>query len=165
MLKQIIQRNLPLNQKYVLTNKAYIPLLEGFGTCCANCGKLIANIATVKNEDGKSYEIGFDCLETILINNSLLSTGDVAAYEAAKKMIPKILNFSKKLKEIINLNPTITGFRFETPSKHFPEWITFYWISPKFRPYNDGVKIKEMDFNFLIETLKSIFPKLNLEVK
>ena len=72
-MKAIIERNLPLDVKYILTDKKYIPLADGYGCTCDNCGKLIANIATVKNTNGNSFNIGFDCLETILINNSLLS--------------------------------------------------------------------------------------------
>lgn len=161
-MKAIIQRNLPLNIKYSLIDKKYIPLSEGYGCGCDNCGQLIANIATVRSQDNKVFNIGFDCLETILINNSLLSTGDIAQYEAAKKMIPKIIRFSKHIKELIELNNgRLTGFKFEKPSDFMPEYIT-YWLLSAGKPYNTYVKIKDMDFNFLIDTLKNIFPKLNI---
>lgn len=160
VVKRIIQRNLPLNVKYILTDKKYIPLEQSFGLCCDNCGKLITNIATVKNENGDVFDIGFDCLETILINNSLLSTNDILQYEAAKKMIPKILRFSKTIKETLDKNRgLITGIRFE---KQWDDYFTFYWLvnnEAKSRN-NDVVKLKEMDRAFLIETLKNIFPKL-----
>lgn len=160
-MKAIIERNLPLNVKYVLIDKNYIPLENSCGTCCDNCGKLIANIATVKNENGNVYNIGFDCLETILINNSLLSTNDVAEYEKVKKMIPKVLRFAKQLKETIQLNNGLDGFRFERPAGYFASdgWITYWLLKGNMKPYNTGVKIKEMDFDFLINTLKNIFTK------
>lgn len=162
-MKRIIERKLPLNTKYSLVDKKYIPLIEGIGTCCDNCGQLIANMATVKNEAGQSYTIGFDCLETFLINNSLLSTGDVVAYEAAKKMLPKILRFSKTIKDTIERNRSIniTGIRFEKdtyPSEFYP----FYWLKNDqvTSRDNDYVKLKDVDMIFVIETLKNIFPKL-----
>lgn len=164
-MKQIIQRNLPLEVKYILTDKKYIPLEESMGICCDNCGKLIANIATVKNDLGNSYDIGFDCLETILINNSLLSTNDIKEYQRVKSMIPKVLRFSKTIKETAILNRTnnltLTGLKFEKQS--YPsEYFTFYWLFDKARPYNSYVKLKDMDFEFLLITLKNIFPKLEI---
>ena len=98
-MKAIIKRNLSLETKYTVVDKKYIPLENGVGCGCDNCGKLIANIATVKNENNEVFNIGFDCLETLLINNSLLSTNDIADYERIKKMIPKVLRFAKSLKE------------------------------------------------------------------
>jgi hypothetical protein len=166
-MKQIIQRNLPLNVKYILTDKKYIPLEVSIGAyCCDNCGKLIANIATVKNDLGNSYNIGFDCLETILINNSLLSTNDVKEYQRIKSMIPKVLRFSKTIKETAILNRennlTLTGLKFEKQT-YLSEFYTFYWLFDRAKPYNSYVKLKDMDFDFLLTTLKNIFPKLEIQ--
>lgn len=167
-MKAIVQRNLPLNQKYILTDKKYIPLSEGYGTCCDNCGKLISNIATVKNDNGTVFNIGFDCLETILINNNLLSAGDVEAYERVKKMIPKVLRFAKKIKDqlhnaqlVQHLN--ITGIRFEKES-YISDCYPFYWLQNNQQTSrdNDYVKLKDVDINFVIETLRHIFPKLTI---
>jgi hypothetical protein len=162
-MKTIIERQLPLNQHYTLIDKKYIPLAESIGTCCDNCGQLIANIATVRNETGTVYDIGFDCLETILINNSLLSGKDIDEYQRVKKMIPKILRFSKLIKETLttNINANITGIRFEKqsyPSEYYP----FYWLKAGQLTSrdNDFVKLKEVDILFLIDTLKNIFPRL-----
>ena len=165
-MKAIIERNLSLNVKYVLIDKKYIPLENGFGTCCDNCGKLIANIATVRNEPGNVYNIGFDCLETILINNSLLSKHDVAEYEKVKKMIPKVLRFAKSLKETIQLNNGLDGFKFERPTDYFLDsgWITYWLLKGNSKPYNSNVKIKEMDFDFLIDTLRNIFTKHEIKI-
>lgn len=161
-MKQIIQRALPLNQPYFLVDKKYIPLENGCGCGCDNCGKLIANIATIKNQSGKVYNIGFDCLETILINNSLLSSNDILEYEKAKKMIPKIIKCYKTIKEMIHKTPTITGLRFERQpyeSSYFP----FYWLQNNNENSrdNDYFKAKDLDLDFLIYNLKNIFPKLS----
>lgn len=165
-MKTIIQRNLPLNVKYSIIDKKYIPLIDSIGVCCDNCNKLIANIATVKNEDNEIFNIGFDCLETLLINNSLLSTNDIIEYERIKKMIPKVLRFAKTLKETIAINNGLDGFKFERPTGYFIEagWITYHLLKGNLKPYNTNVKIKDMDFDFLITTLKVIFPKHNIIV-
>lgn len=160
-MKAIIKRNLPLIVRYTVIDKQYIPLSEGCGMGCDNCGKLIANIATVRNENNETFSIGFDCLETLLINNSLLSTNDIADYERVKKMIPKVLRFSKQLKELIAMNNGLDGFRFERPTGIFANgpWLTYWLLKGNAKPYNTGTKIKDMDFDFLITTLKAIFPK------
>lgn len=164
-MKAIIQRNLPLDIKYLLIDKKYIPLTEGCGICCDNCGQIIANIATVKSETGVIYNIGFDCLETVLINNSLLSTKDIAEYEAVKKMIPKIIRFSKTIKERLSTNAhlNITGIKFEKQS-YLSDSYPFYWLQNNQLTSrdNDYVKLKEVDMNFVIDTLKNIFPKLTI---
>jgi endoglucanase Acf2 len=162
-MKTIIERRLSLNHRYTLIDKQYIPLVESIGTCCDNCGQLIANIATVRNEAGTVYNIGFDCLETILINNNLLSGKDIDEYQRVKKMIPKILRFSKSIKETLttNSNANITGIRFEKQS--YPsEYYAFYWLKAGQLTSrdNDFVKLKEVDILFLIDTLKNIFPRL-----
>lgn len=162
-MKTIIQRNLPLDVQYIVIDKKYIPLENSFGCTCDNCGKLIANIATVKNTNKDSFNIGFDCLETLLLNNNLLSKNDIKEYENTKKMIPKIIRFSKTIKENLNKYPNITGIKFEKQT-YQSDWFTFYWLQNnelKSRN-NDSVKLKDIDFDFLIETLKYIFPKLQI---
>jgi len=165
-MKQIIERRLPLDTKYILTDKKYIPLIEGCGCTCDNCGQLIANIATVRNEAGKYYNIGFDCLETFLINNSLLDAAGVQDYEKIKKMIPKILRAAKVIKETLERNKgvNITGLLFEKPLFSDSKYYSFYWLKngeSKSRD-NDNLTIKDITFPFLIETLKNIFPKLQI---
>lgn len=167
-MKTIIQRKLSLNVSYTVTDKKYIPIEQSFGAyCCDNCGKLIANIATVIDATGESFNIGFDCLETLLINNHLLSALDIADYEKVKKMIPKVLRAAKQIKESISKNPNanITGIRFEKIT-YISNFYPFYWITnnnPVSRD-NDYLKLKEIDFDFLITTLKNIFPKLEITV-
>lgn len=166
-MKAIIKRNLSLETMYTVIEKKYIPLENSIGAyCCDNCGKLIANIATVKNEGNEVFNIGFDCLETIIINNSLLSTNDITDYERIKKMIPKILRFAKSLKETISMNNGLDGFRFERPTGYFANdgWITYWLLKANQKPYNTNVKIKDIDFDFLITTLKTIFNSHSITV-
>ena len=60
------------------------PYWEGGGTCCANCGKLISRIATVKSDKG-TFEVGFDCLETLLQNNMILEGYEPSEHGNDKK--------------------------------------------------------------------------------
>ncbi len=167
-MKAILQRKLALNITYNVIDKKYIPIEQGLGAyCCDNCGKLIANIATVKNTNGESFNIGFDCLETLLINNHLLSALDIAEYERVKKMIPKILRAARQIKETIHNNDkcNITGLRFERPiypSNYYP----FYWLKDNNSNSrdNDYIKAKGVDFYFMVNTLKNIFSKLEITV-
>jgi len=163
-MKIITQRGLSLSVNYTLIGKKYIPLEQSIGAyCCDNCGKLIANIATVKSING-TFNIGFDCLETILINNQLLSGCDIQEYERVKKMIPKVLRFAKTIKETASKH-NITGLFFEPKMFASDSFFTFYWLvdNQETSRNNDYVKLKDMDFDFLIDTLKNIFPKINFK--
>lgn len=164
-MKRIIKRNLSLDQKYVVVDKQYVPILEGGGACCYNCGQLIANIATVKGDDGRMYNIGFDCLETVLYNNSLLSQNDMDDVEKVKKMIPKVLRFAKLIKEKEE-KYKISGLAFEKPiGKDSSFFVFYYMFTGVVTRNNDYVNMKNMDFDFLLTTLRNIFPKLTFIVK
>jgi hypothetical protein len=97
---------------------------------------------------------------------SLLSTGDIEHYHLIKAMLPKIIRFSKAIKEILAGNKSITGICFEKSSS-FSNWFTFYWLqnSELMSRNNDNVKLKNVDFDFMIESLKNIFPNLRIIVK
>lgn len=162
-IKSIIQRNLPLDVRYTVIDKKYIPILEGGGCTCDNCGQLIANIATVKSING-TYKIGFDCLETFLLNNQLLDGFTLADLEKVKKAIPKVLRFAKEIKEFMSLNSHInwTGLKIERPK--FGDWIEYYYLRNNNTQSRDNssIKIKDVEFNFIIETLQNIFPKFQI---
>jgi hypothetical protein len=58
--------NLELNENYTLVDSFYTgPLTEGCGTTCENCGKLITNVAVIKNSKEKKFNVGMDCAETL----------------------------------------------------------------------------------------------------
>jgi hypothetical protein len=102
--KKVIQRNLPLDQKYLLIGVSYLSVENGGGHSCDNCGKLITNIANIQNDHKKNYYIGLDCLDSILENNNLLEHESYARYifsdkpaiAKAKSLRAKILNATKK---------------------------------------------------------------------
>ena len=167
-LKQIIQRKLPLDVKYICTDKKYIPLLDGYGCGCDNCGKLISNIATVKSVNG-TYNIGFDCLETFLLNNNLLEGFDISEYELTKKRLGQVLRFGKKLRESIDEHNAkyiykVVGVEFERSrfTSFVDDYYTYYYVFDNGKKYNTYVKIKGMEHDFLVNAIKNIFPKLEI---
>jgi len=170
-MKAIAQRNLPLETKYFLIDKKYIPLENSSGCGCDNCGRLIANIATVKSEEGKIYNIGFDCLETVLMNNNILEGKSVEEYKEIKKMLPKIIRFGKELKATIeeyNINRQerfkLNALKFEVKDYEF--WGThfkFHYLFADGRKENTYKKIKDINPVFCVETLKNILPSINIQ--
>lgn len=171
-MKQIIQRNLSLQMKYTVIDKQYIPLENGGGGLCNNCGKTICNVATVRNEQGDTFTIGFDCMETLLINNHLLSQHDLDDYERIKKMIPKVIRKAKEIKEVIADNKLsgiyIDRLRFEPyrgADSIFSDTATFWYEGPRLKSTNSYLKIKGIDFDFMIQTFKNIFKPIEVVVR
>lgn len=172
-MKNIIQRNLPLDQKYVIVSMHYSKIIDGGGTICENCGRPIANIAKVKNASGNSYYIGFDCMETFLLNNQLLDQGDIERYQVIRKAIPKVLRVIKELDDLVYTNKQtnqirITNFHFEKhtfpDSTYFPYWIKGVTaLGYPIKPTNSYLKLKNMPFDFLIETLSTYY-KSKIEI-
>jgi len=64
-VKNIIQRNLDLSKEYFFVSSKYISLIDGNGCTCDNCNKLISNIVTIKDNEGKFYNVGSDCADTL----------------------------------------------------------------------------------------------------
>lgn len=105
--KKTIQRNLPLHVQYSLISVSYLSIEDGGGCGCDNCGKLITNIANIKSGD-KKYNIGLDCLDTLLENNSRLLDGeDYLKYlHSDKPAISKAKSLRAKLLSAIKKEPT-----------------------------------------------------------
>ena len=159
-MKAIIQRALPLNVRYAVIDKKYIPLSEGFGCACANCGKPIANIATVKSENG-TYYIGFDCLETFLLNNNLLDGFSGEDLNTAKRTIATALRFSKRIKEVKASAP-LTGIKFM--GIQFDKWVELFWLlnGQTESRNNENFKVNGISYPLLIDTIKNIFPSITI---
>jgi hypothetical protein len=156
--KKIIQRKLSLTQKYLLVGCVYKALADGDASQCENCGKLISNIATVKGEeDNKSYHVGMDCLETFLINNKLLSGEDIEQFTKAKKSLPKVITIKKNIQEFLTNNKFIDKVTLQF--KDDPRYTQFveyeYWSGSK-QKWNNCEKVKNFDFDLLMNTLKNM---------
>jgi len=86
--KKIIQRNLPLTDNYTLLSVTH-------GTeanCCANCGKLITNIATIKNQNNQIMFVGLDCAETL---TGIAKTEKFEMLKYQFNKVSKFLSFAK----------------------------------------------------------------------
>lgn len=100
--KRVIERSVPLNQRYEIVGSFYQSLEDGGGAICENCGRLITNIATIKGQgDGRMYSIGMDCAETI---TSIKHEWDFemakSEFQQAKSARAAILKMVKKAKEL-----------------------------------------------------------------
>lgn len=104
--KNVRRYNLPLDHKYTLVGIEYLgSLLDGGGSSCENCGKLIVNVATVKTEQGNVYGIGLDCAET-------LSFTDNTTYwklKEAEAKHNKMMGWARKVKQAKKDGKTITS--------------------------------------------------------
>lgn len=88
--KEMKIKNLPTG-KYSLIGSTYVSLIDGEGTCCANCGRLIAELVTVKNEDqNRHFIIGKDCAK------SLLAEVDYNKCENAIKSAKRLIEDAKR---------------------------------------------------------------------
>lgn len=155
-MKKIIKRNLSLEQKYVLNGSVYVPIQDGGGVPCDNCGTLIANKAFVKGmSDDKSYCIGFDCLETFLQNNSLLDGESIEQFEATKKSLPKVKAIRADIEEFLTKNNWLEAFQIK--KSLFGKYVDIYYFYHGKEKWNDCWNIKEkFNFDLLIETLTSM---------
>ena len=63
--KKVIRRNLPINKEYKLVDSFYTGGITDNPMSCQNCGRIIANVAVIEDEDGKKYDVGMDCAETL----------------------------------------------------------------------------------------------------
>lgn len=91
----IIQRALPLTDTYKIHSFKYVSLIDGQGTCCDNCGKLISNIVTLENQKGEKYVVGNDCADT-LTNDKIKMLFEVQpAFNEGKSLRAKIMKHFK----------------------------------------------------------------------
>ena len=94
--KQVNRYNLPLDHKYTIQSFDYLgSILDGGGTTCQNCNRLIVNTATVKNEEGKTYTVGCDCAETL----SLTDISDFWKVKEQEALHQKLTGYIRKIKQ------------------------------------------------------------------
>ncbi len=95
--KQVNRYNLPLNHRYTVQGFDYCgSIMDGGGTTCDNCNRVIVNTATVKNEEGKTYTVGLDCAETL----SLLDCTDFWKIKEEEARARKISGYIRNIKKI-----------------------------------------------------------------
>ncbi len=119
-VKQIVQRNLPLNRSYELIDSHYGG--EGEYTICQNCNKPISNVATVKDDKGKYFDVGLDCASTLtgLKDNPFLLDQHEYYFTRANSLKAKI---RKRLKE--GFYVSVTHFiSHEGESKYMVDFVS-----------------------------------------
>jgi len=114
-----MKQNIPQGQ-YTLISSTYISILDGGGTICENCGRVIANIVTVKHEGGKCYCIGQDCAKTLFNKQTNGEIDKVIKYE--KRRYEKISQLKKYGTEYV-LNDK--GWPCHPPEKRHGFFIPF----------------------------------------
>lgn len=96
--KQLIERELPFNQKYIYLSITRGSVESGQLCICDNCGKLITNMVNIVNkETGKRYTIGTDCAETLSQAKCLYNNGqstdfytDIYAYNLTARFVTEL---------------------------------------------------------------------------
>ncbi len=96
--KQLIERNLTFDKKYVYLSITRGNILDGTCCNCDNCGKLITNMVLVaEKETGKKYTIGTDCAETLSTAKCLYNNGtatdfyvDIAAFNETARFVTEL---------------------------------------------------------------------------
>lgn len=89
-------KNIPAGN-YTKLGVKYIALIDGGGCTCDNCGRLISNMVTVRNEDeNKQYTIGQDCAKNLFSedeNNQI--NKEIKNYISDQKRIAKAAEHAK----------------------------------------------------------------------
>jgi hypothetical protein len=99
-IKNIIQRNLDITKTYTIEGSYYVGLENG--TCCDNCGRLIANVAEIRcNETNKRYTVGMDCAETLsgIKGNFDFNYIHKVRFDQARQARTKVKKMLDKIKE------------------------------------------------------------------
>ena len=97
--KQLIERNLKFNQKYIYLDITRGSIESGQVCACDNCSKLITNIVHVVNQESKKhYYIGTDCAETLTKSKCLYNNG------SATDFFTDIYSYNKTARFVTELN-------------------------------------------------------------
>ena len=96
--KQLIERNLKFDQKYIYLGITRGSIESAQLTSCDNCGKLITNMIQVGNAQTKErFTIGTDCAETLSKAKCLYNNGsatdyhmDIYSYNIVSKFVTEL---------------------------------------------------------------------------
>jgi hypothetical protein len=135
--KQLIERALKFDQRYIYLQLTRGSIESGQVTACENCGKLITNIVTVVNKETKmKYHIGTDCAETLAGAKCLYNNGsatdyqmDIYAYNLCARFVTELnagaeMTFNGMQYEVINRKGKKLNCWKHDLQKFFPELIT-----------------------------------------
>lgn len=84
--------NLPHNLNYELVSSYYTGGFEGEGYCsCDNCNALISRVAVLHDNNGKQYQVGFDCAKTLSSLNKEDIEGELKLFKYGDSIRKSIL--------------------------------------------------------------------------
>jgi hypothetical protein len=136
-VKQLIERALPFDQKYIYMGITRGSIESGQLTSCDNCGKLITNMVQVVNKETKQkFTIGTDCAETLVNAKCLYNNGTATDYQIDIYSYNQVARFVTELNAGIEM--TNEGFQYSLVNrkgktmkvwandlrKFFPELLT-----------------------------------------
>jgi len=105
--KQLIERNLPFNDKYIYLGITRGSIESAQFTCCDNCGKLITNMVTVvSNSTSKKHTIGTDCAETLVKAKCLYNNGSQTDYQIDIYSYNQVARFVTEINAGATINKT-----------------------------------------------------------
>lgn len=127
-MARIAQRNLPIDVNYKIIDFAVFE--DGYGAC-QNCNRVIVNVATVEDANGKRYDVGLNCAETLSGEAGIHLKESVEVKQIKKEL--RILRLVKRLAKEGLLVPALETL--EDPFRQ--NWFfakdngTLYmWITP-----------------------------------
>lgn len=136
MAKQLIERELKFNDKYVYLSITRGSVESAQFTCCDNCGKLITNMVTVARlSDNKKLTIGTDCAETLNKAKCLYNNGtatdyqmDIYSYNKCARLVTELNKGAELVKDFIYAYAlNAKGNRVEASimdmQKYFPNYL------------------------------------------
>lgn len=109
--KKLIERNLKFSNKYTYIGLKRGSVIDGNGTICDNCGKLISNIVHIIQNDTKvHYYIGTDCSDTLAEAKCLFNNGystdyqcDIYGFNKVKRVVSEINKGKQAVNNGINI--------------------------------------------------------------
>lgn len=149
-MKRIIQRNLDLSKKYTLVGVTHTPVIDGCGSACENCGRAIANIATIKDQSGSTYLVGLDCLDSILETTRIFTEDSAFQYRFLEAALSKAKSLRAKI--LKNRKKYGNDFRFKIYESNVCFGFDFYVKnSPAGFDYTFNPDYKELTISYLTD--------------
>jgi hypothetical protein len=126
--------NLPLDHRYNLIDTTCMGL-DNY-TSCDNCNRVINNVATLQDENGKKYDVGLDCATTLSLNDTT-DIFKLLEQEAKFKKITKLQSDIKKWKVEGKYSVVVEGNDVTLyNAANITEWSSFWKVRMSLDRYN-----------------------------
>lgn len=154
----MIRRNLQIDKNYILIDSYYTGGLENGGLHCANCNRIITNIAVIKDNESNVYNVGVDCAESLTniegLDNINAEFSEMKAIRAKiNKAIKKEIPISYEIDMYGNLRITSDVFNIHKDISFSEKYLKDYLSKVK-NPSKIGYKPFELE-NFIVPINKT----------